>query len=173
MEVVIDASPWGLGGYLEAVSQSTILQYFASPLDELDTSRFSVEIGEAAGQQYWEALAVLVSLKLWGRHFANGKAKFNLRGDSVVSLTLATKLSSSSPRLNALGAEIALQLELLGISEIFVQHTPGKLLGCADYLSRIFSPNPETVPPASLSSAKRREVPSRNESFYRVWAIAS
>ena len=58
----------------------------------------------------------------------------------MVALSLATKLASSSAPLNAIGAEIALQLELHDIKEAFTAHTPGKLLVMADALSRMFSP---------------------------------
>ena len=173
IEVVTDASPWGLGGYLASISQGTILQYFTSPITALDVSRYGVEIGEAAGQQYWEALSILVALRLWAKLFSNGKARFNIRGDSIVALTLARKLSSSSSRLNAIGAEISLELELFQIADVFVQHTPGKLLTCADWLSRVFSPSAEATPPPELASAKQRQVPVRDESFYKVWSIAS
>ena len=174
LEIVTDASPWGLGGYLEDIATGTILQFFASPLGELDTQRFQVQIGDAAGQQYWESLSILVSLHLWGRHFSHGKAKFQVRGDSVVALTLATKLASTSPRLNALGAEISLQLEMLEIEEVYGQHTPGRLLVLADWLSRVHEPSGNALsPPPQLASAKRRQSPVRDDGFFRVWSIAA
>ena len=89
---------------------------------------FGVEVGDCKGQQYWEALAILVSLRIWGKHFRAGRARLHVRGDSVVALTLASKLASSAPLLNALGAEISLELEMLEIAEVFTAHTPGKLL---------------------------------------------
>ena len=173
LEIVTDASPWGWGGYLEAVGQNTILQYFSSPLDSLDTDRFGVEIGSPDGQQYWEALSILVALRLWGKFFADCQATLQIRGDSVTALTLASKLSSSSSKLNSIGAEISLDLEILNISDVFASHTPGKLLVCADYLSRVHEPNVNVEMPSELSSAKRKEVPLRAESFYRVWSISS
>ena len=132
-----------------------------------------VSIGDAAGQQLWEALALLVSLRLWGKYFKGGQAQLKLRGDSVVALTLATKLASSSRLLNAIGAEIALELEVLDISEVFGSHSPGKLLVIADHLSRIHMPGHSGDLPAELASAKRREAPMRDGSFYRVWTASA
>ena len=120
----------------------------------------------------WEALAVLVAVRIWGKLFADGRARFQLRGDSVASLTLAGKLASSAPKLNAIGAEIALELEVLNIAEVFTAHTPGKLLILADYLSRLHMPGVVDSMPLELSTAKRRVAPVRDGKFYRVWSIA-
>ena len=91
----------------------------------------------------------------------------------MTALTLASKLSSSSPKLNSIGAEIALDLEILNISDVFTAHTPGSLLTCADYLSRVHEPNVNAEMPVELTSAKRKEVAVRSESFYRVWTISN
>ena len=172
IEVVLDASPWGLGGYLQSLSSGAIIEFFASPLGEEDTSRFAVEIGSANGQQFWEALSILVALRLWARHFASGAALFRVRGDSMVALSLATKLASPSAPLNAIGAEIALHLELHDIKETFTTHTPGKLLVLADALSRMFSPAGDGEVPEAFVGAKRRYSPKRDASFYKVWCIS-
>ena len=158
---------------MEATSQNVVLEYFDSPISELDTRRFSVEVGDCKGQQYWEALAILVSLRLWGKHFRAGRARLHVRGDSVVALTLASKLASSAPLLNALGAEISLELEILEIAEVFTAHTPGKLLTLADFLSRLHAPGSSSTLPTELSTAKRRSPSARDEAFYRVWSISA
>ena len=118
-------------------------------------------------------MAILVSLRLWGKYFKGGKAKLHLRGDSVVGLTLATKLASSSKFLNAIGAEVALELEILDISEAFSAHSPGKLLVLADHLSRMHMPGHSGDLPKELASAKRREAPIRDDFFFRVWAASA
>ena len=63
-EFVFDASPWDLGGILTTASSSEALQFFDEPLTPDDCTRFNVALGDAKGQQYWEALSVLVGLKL-------------------------------------------------------------------------------------------------------------
>ena len=116
----------------------------------------------------------MVALKLWSRYFKSCHAKLQIRGDSVTALTLALKLSSSSAKLNSLGAEIALELEIMDISDVVAAHSPGKLLVVADYLSRLHEPGADVaaVPP-ELTSAKRRTVQVRDASFFRVWSISS
>eukprot|EP00972_Heterocapsa_arctica_P068879 10177330-Heterocapsa_arctica.AAC.1 len=61
-EIVLDASPWGLGGYLAAAGSGTPLQYFHEPLNHDDEVRMRAEIGSSNGQQAWEALCVLCGL---------------------------------------------------------------------------------------------------------------
>ena len=58
-DLVFDASPWGLGGILTTASSSVALQFFHEPLTTDDCTRFNVDLGDAEGQQYWEALSVL------------------------------------------------------------------------------------------------------------------
>ena len=173
LEIVVDASPWGLGGYLEATTQGVVLEFFESKITPADVARFKVDIGDCRGQQYWEALAILVSLRIWGKHFRAGRARLHVRGDSVVALTLASKLASSAPLLNALGAEISLELEILEVEEVFTAHTPGKLLTIADFLSRMHAPGGSSELPSELSSSKRRTPADRCEAFYRVWSISA
>ena len=174
LEFVIDACPWGIGGYLVTVASGQVLEFFADALTPADLSRFGQELGEAAGQQIWESLAILVALRLWAKHFADGRALLQIRGDSVVSLRLSMKLSSPSPLLNAIGAEIALQLEIFNIDEVVSQHTPGRLLVLADYLSRMHVPGkPAEELPAELKGAKQRRPPARDDSFYKVWCVSS
>ena len=57
-DMILDASPWGLGGYLASLLTGTPLQYFESKLTCEDEKRFGRKIGESAGQQIWEALSV-------------------------------------------------------------------------------------------------------------------
>ena len=91
----------------------------------------------------------------------------------MVTLALMSKLASTSPLLNAIGAELALDLELLDIDSTFGQHTPGKLLILADALSRLFSPDGDAQIPADLATAKRRQPKVRDDSFFRVWSVSS
>ena len=173
MEIVTDACPWGLGGYLQSKASGEILEYFSSALSESDASRFGVDIGSASGQQIWEALAILVGIRIWGRHFSNGKARLQVRGDSMVALSLATRLASPSATLNAIGAEIALDLELLNIDEVFTTHTPGRLLNIADDLSRVSAPSSSGELPVAVSKAKARTPMPRSDDFYKVWCITA
>ena len=172
LELVLDASPWGLGGYLAHVDSGVPFQYYEDALTEQDAARFASPVGDSRGQQYWEALNVLVATRLWGRLFAAQQVTLRVRADSLTALRLLVRLASSSPLLNGLGAELALTLETWGIEQVFAQHIPGAMNIIADQLSRRSQPGaPAGLPPA-LAHARRKAVPPRDAAFFLVWECA-
>jgi len=171
-ELIFDASPWGLGGVLIARKNGIAIQYFDEALTLEDCSRFEAQIGDAKGQQYWEALAVLVGLKVWAPLVARTRAAVRVKSDSVTALACACKLASSSALMNGIGAEMALVLEVHEISEVLATHVPGQLNDVADALSRLAQPGaPQTLPP-QLLNAKRRRTPHRDAQFWTSWVAA-
>ena len=98
LEVVLGASPWGLGGYLAEARAGHPLQYFEEALDSRDEARFGVRIGGAAGHQIWESLAVLCGVKLGAKLVQGRQMLVRVRSDSCAALRLAGKLASASPR---------------------------------------------------------------------------
>ena len=54
----------GLRRTLTTASLGETLQFFHDPLIAEDCARFNAELGDAKGQQNWEALSVLAGLKL-------------------------------------------------------------------------------------------------------------
>ena len=83
---------------------------------------------------------------------------------------MVERLSSGSPALNFLGAELALRLECIGAGALEASHLPGSLNDVADYLSRIHAPSshkPQALPRA-LASAKERPAPARDATFYML-----
>eukprot|EP00971_Amphidinium_carterae_P028094 552942-Amphidinium_carterae.1 len=73
-------------------------------------------------------------------------------------------MSSSSPVLNFLGAEVALELELRKVGSLVVAHVPGSCNVTADALSRQFCPSP--VDTSSLCVGKARACAARDDKFY-------
>ena len=63
VDMVLDASPWGLAGVLTI--NGTPREYFADAITEADLQRFGHALGDAAGQQTWESLAALVAVRTW------------------------------------------------------------------------------------------------------------
>ena len=86
MSIVTDASPWGLGGYL--LIEDAAKAYFTSPLTQTDADLLRAPLGEAAGQQVWEALAMLVALRVWKKVWQQQGVHLAATADSISTLTL-------------------------------------------------------------------------------------
>ena len=67
VRIITDASPWGVGGFL--VIGNTPMSYFADSLYQEDAVLADSELGSPDGQQVWEALALLIALRLWRRYW--------------------------------------------------------------------------------------------------------
>ena len=149
------------------------LQYFEEALDSRDEARFGVKIGGAAGQQVWEALAVLCGIKLWAKLVRGRQMLLRVRSDSCAALRLAGKLASASPLLNSIGAEMALELEALDVDELVTEHIPGVLNALADALSRIHQPGKAGEVPDQLLCAKRKRIDFHADSFWQAWTASA
>ena len=100
-----------------------------------------------------------MALAVYIRFFRLRQRVPRVRGDSSAGQGSAQRLSSPSPAMNFLGAEIALMLEREDCAELVVSHVPGKLNQCADYLSRLMMPlKDQPARPGSLGESKIKEV---------------
>lgn len=89
------ASLYGMGGALQL--NGVIAQYFAIQIDKNDEEVLGAKRGSHEGQQIWEALAGLISLRLWCNHWQGQRAKLQIRSDNVGALTMLTKLRGGYP----------------------------------------------------------------------------
>ena len=97
------------------------------------------------------------------------RLRLGTRTDNAAALSLQGKLASSTTALNFLGAELAIELEILGIEELRPSHLPGVLNETADALSRLAAPGSAGKAfPAELAGAKCRRVPVRDDGWYRL-----
>eukprot|EP00972_Heterocapsa_arctica_P043867 6477139-Heterocapsa_arctica.AAC.1 len=62
------------------------------------------------------------------------RLQLRVRSDSTAAWAVALRMSSSTPVLNGIGAEIALLLEKHGVVELVLAHIPGRLNVYADVL---------------------------------------
>ena len=124
-------------------------------------------VGSCRSQSILEVLAVLVALKVWQVQFAGSNVRITLRADNMAALALSRKLSSSSPVLNFIGAELSLLLEEMEVEELSPSHVYGATNSVADALSRLAAPECSLFPAAAIA-AKKRECPLRNRVFYQL-----
>ncbi|CAK9006124.1 Uncharacterized protein SCF082_LOCUS8895, partial [Durusdinium trenchii] len=108
--IISDASPMGIGAVLWRKDKETGRSLRRSRLSH----------GEAASQAVREAYASLRAV-LAEAHSAQGLAMI-LKSDSSVALGIAQKLSSPSPSLNYIAAELALLLDTIDAKQIELYH---------------------------------------------------
>jgi len=164
LEIVIDASPWGLAAVLVENQQPT--EYFSDAIGEVDIKRFGYAIGSPDGQQVWESLAALVALKLWKPTWASRAAKLRLKGDSMTMLSLVVNMRPSSPQLSLIGQELSLVFSNVAFVPIMAQHIPGVANVAADALSRWHQPGKPRALPPQLRHARARVPPPRGDDYF-------
>ena len=164
--IILDASPWGLGGIL--MMGETIISWFSSPLTVEDEKQFGTKAGIADGQQIWETLCVVVALRLWLPQWRSKRVRVAIKSDNMTALTAAAKLKCATSPL--LGRELSMLYTSASFEPTIVEHLPGAMNSMADTLSRLSEPGSrKTIPPA-LAGVPRAAVPTRIPSYYLTLA---
>ena len=136
--LLTDASPWGIGLILAKVEDDfkkiTPFVVAKGKVTQQIADALGLEFGNSSSQSALEAWAILLGIRYWASTL-RGTAVL-IRADSTAALHLSRKLSSSSPVLNWVGAEIALRMEALQLRDFVLRHVHGKLNNLADWLSR-------------------------------------
>ena len=121
-------------------------------------------MGDSGHNTTWEALALLVAVRVW---LPGSKVLARVRSDSLSALRSMVKMSSSSPALNAIARELALD-SVLGLYKIgFATHVPGIANILADDLSRMWAPDAHDFP-EQLRHVRQEHVPPRDSEFWRA-----
>jgi len=165
--IATDASPWGIGGIL--VRQGEVVEYFYDHIHLEDCKRFNAEIGSSAFNTLWEALALLVAIRLWLPTLS--WIDLTVKSDNLAALYAALKYKANDPKLNAIAREIAYDV-CQGEYELkLLKHIPGISNIIPDVLSRVHSPSPPPWP-TELGHATQRWLPARGSGFWRTWQTA-
>ena len=170
LRICVDASPWGIGGVL--MHRTTPIAYFADGLGAQDLRRFQASLGDSAFNTVWEALAILVGLRLWRCRLATS-GSFEIRSDSLGALGATLKCASSSPGLNAVVAEIMLDEAEFSTRIAVLKHIPGVSNVWPDALSRLEAPSPKHLP-HELACVERTFCCPRDSDFWitmKAWKM--
>ena len=160
--IATDACPWGFAGVRFADFQP--IEWFATPLEEGDLRRFEAQRGDPAHNTTWEALALLVAVRLW---LPGTQVLARVRSDSLSALRSMAKLASSAPALNLVARELAHD-QVVGLYHIgFATHIPGIANLLSDDLSRLWAPEVHSIPKELLEVA-RVHPPIRDRAFWRT-----
>jgi hypothetical protein len=175
--IAVDASPWGIGGWL--MDGAKVICAFADAVQPDDIARFEIEVGRPEHQALLEALALLVAVRLFSRGSQlrpqgawqpGGVALVRVKSDSKAAIGTALRMASPDRRMNAVGRELAFD-QAVGDYHIdtFI-HTPGVANVSPDYLSRLSAPDAEHRPePPALRGVPRVRVPGRSAAWWRTW----
>ena len=158
--IATDACPWGFAGVL--FKNYDPVAWYATPLPTSLLRRFQAKLGDSSFNTLWEALAILVAIRLWlpGTHVLA-----RVRSDSLSALRSIVKLQSASPSLNLIAREIALDATL-GLYHLGVAvHIPGIANKLPDDLSRMWAPEPHQIP-MELLDVPRHQVPTLDSTFW-------
>jgi hypothetical protein len=166
VELILDASPWGLGGYL--VEDGKICAFFASPIGPFEANLLQIQIAESSAQQTVEALAVLVALRAWKTRWVHKRVFVKVKSDSISALVLTFKLKTSGAGAGIVAREIALDVASSEYRPHAVAHIPGVENITADALSRKFDPGFTYSQPALLAGALETIVPPREAAYFRA-----
>ena len=164
VDIVLDASPWGLAGVL--CLNGTSAEYFSDAISPLDVSLFEHIIGEASGQQVWECLAALVAVRLWRERWQKHQAQLMVRGDSVAMLTLLVNMRPHSPQMRIIAQEMALDMAHYSFVPVVAHHIPGIANVVADELSRWPQPGHVKKIPEFLVGAVQVSPAIRTANYY-------
>ena len=72
-----------------------VTEYFADALSKFNTTFLEASVGDAAGQQTWEALALLLGLRAWSHDWKDHRCALMVEGGNVGALTLIGKLKTA------------------------------------------------------------------------------
>ena len=126
---------------------------------------FKATAGDPSFNMVWEALSILVALRLW-RHPQHQGATCELHSDNLPFLLAMLKGTSKDESLRLILRELSLDECLMTRKINLLTHIPGVSNILPDHLSRLYSPAPHTVP-FSLSQVLRDHPPRRLQSFYK------
>ena len=165
VDVVLDASPWGLAGVLTVNDQP--VEFFAEAITPHDVDTFDHTIGDAAGQQVWECLAALIAVRLWRNRWQKHQVCLRIRGDSVAMLTLLVNMRPHSAQMRLIAQEIAIDMAHYTFVPVIAQHIPGIANVVADELSRWAQPgHVQKLPHYVQPPVTRVFPPSRSHQYY-------
>ena len=167
----LDASPWGLGGYL--TEDGIITTYFATPLTDEELRILHIRRGESSAQQVVEALAVLVALRAWSARWSGQRAIIHVQSDSISALIISQTLKTSGKGAGIVAREIALDIAHAVYTPHIAEHIPGDENVIADALSRKFAPGFEYVLPQCLVGVPELILDHRGTDYFRTIAQPS
>ena len=158
----LGASVYGLGGV--TIIDGIVVSWFAPPISSADERFHGHKRGDDKGQQVWEALCLLIALRVWASFGTGKKLNMTLKSDNMAALVLIARMkSNASPPI---AKEVAYAMSRAAFQPRLIVHVPGVMNFVADSLSCLSSPDGSYSVPASLDPSLRASTPQRTEAYY-------
>ena len=166
MLLYFDACTTGFGGFITINNEAK--EYTYGEFTQQDVEVLGITNEQSRAQQGFEALALLIMLRLWLWHLTEKRVKIRVRGDNLGALSLLCRMQPKSSSLQLIAREIALEVGQCAYAPDFIEHIPGITNTVADTLSMYRELGDKFVLPEALRDAVYVEPPVRNESWWRT-----
>ena len=168
MTITCDASIWGYGGWIAV--DDVPLAYFSDDIQSSDEVMLGHKTGDTTGQQGFEAMALLIAMRLWGHLWRSKRICLRIRSDNIGALTVFSACKGAPGAMNAVAREYSLDAAEGSYEPVVVAHLPGVTNGISDALSRRNDPRyrDNCSPPALLKHAERVFPPARPLSWWKA-----
>ena len=164
IEIYFDASTTGFGGFL-LLDQIPVC-YAYGLFTSSDASVLQLVNEHSRAQQAFEALALLIVLRMWLPEFSSQRVSIRVRGDNMAALSMLAKMQPKSFSLQVVARELALDLSQCSFSPDFIEHIPGVSNVTADALSRMAEHGSDFQLPTFLSNARCDSPPQRDSNWW-------
>ena len=138
-----------------------VVSWYSSPLTKNDETFLGLRIGDKT-QQTAECLNLLVALRNWKEHWTTERVCLEGRADNITALTMVVTLKGSSPAVNQIARELALDLGDASFRPDVITHTPGVASCIADTLSRRYEPGAIFIMPPQLKGVSEYKIADRD-----------
>jgi hypothetical protein len=166
VDMCLDASPFGLGGFLTENGQIT--SWFACRISETEAKLLGIQIGSHTCQQVVEALVVLVALRAWSPRWSGQRSRIRVRSDSISALVLCLQLKTHGDGTSTVAREVAVDIADAMYAPNIVEHVPGLENVVADMLSRRYVPykDPPFQLPPCLEGVEEMVLADRAHEYF-------
>lgn len=134
VQITTDASVWGVGGWLSLAGRP--IAYFSDDITPQDEQSLGHARGDHHGQQGFEALALLIAVRIWAPVWKSSRGTLALRSDNMGALSVFSACKGKEGPMNLVAREFALDVGQATHMPDLVQHLPGVSNQIADALSR-------------------------------------
>ena len=131
-------------------------------------ARFGIVLGDPAYQALLENIAILIGVRHWLPFLKSERLIVRIRSDSQAAVGAWMKERSTTPAINTVVREMALDLAEGRYKIDIKEHLPAKHNQWADALSRLVQPGSGAVVPAPLLTVRRDTPAPRVPAWWRA-----